>query len=686
MTSESLDPTVTPQPAVSTDLAAALQAAGSPYDVAGLDDLIRALLAAGPSMSSRLWHSLVAAEPTDELRALLDARKEALRAELPPDHGWAGPDGLARLREALAAQDCQGLLLPRTDAQRSEYLPGSANRVAWLTHFTGSAGYVVVLPDKAALFIDGRYADQAAHEVDTGYFELVRIETTDPTAWVKANAAAGQRIGYDPELHSPSELDRLRRAAGSAGAELAALPENPIDPLWTTRPPRPVSPLARLDVRYAGEADEVKRARMGAAVADAGADVAVITAADSMAWLLNLRAHDIPYNPLFLGFGLLHGDGRVDLYTDVRRQPLTMELGNDVVLHPEGEFPTALAAAGTDGGRVLVDSATTNAAIVERLKGTGARLVEGSDPCVLAKAHKNATELAGAKAAHLRDAAAMVRFLAWIDLDAEPGQTTEWELAERLDAERAKDPLFRGPSFPTISASGPNGALPHYRVAKATARPLDVDSLYVVDSGGQYLDATTDVTRTILIGRPTAFMRRTFTAVLRGHIAIDQAIFPRGTRGSQIDVLARQFLWRQGLDFDHGTGHGIGSYLCVHEGPQRIAKRGGDAALEPGMIVSDEPGYYKSGAFGIRIENLLAVVEMAAPSDAERALLCFRNLTRVPIDRRLIDVMSLSDDELAWIDSYHALVRKEVMPLVEADEDTATWLAGATAPLRSNMM
>ncbi|WGF88167.1 aminopeptidase P family protein [Marinivivus vitaminiproducens] len=686
MTSETPDPSESLVPAESTDLAAALEASGSPYDPDGVDDLVRGLLAAGPAPSARSWHGLVAAEPSAELRGLLDARMEALRATLPADVGSAGPEGLKALRAALSEQDCHGLLLPRTDAQRSEYLPGSANRVAWLSRFTGSAGYVVVLPAKAALFIDGRYAEQAASEVDTGFFELVRIETTDPAAWLKANAASGQRIGYDPELHSPSEIERVGKALSGVGADLVALPANPVDALWTSRPPRPVSPLARLDVRYAGEAEGEKRARMGEAVAAAGADVAVITAADSLAWLLNLRAHDIPYNPLFLGFGLLHKDGRVDVFTDPRRKPIAMELGNGVVIQPEDALPAALAEAGSAGSGVLVDPATTNTAIVEAVKGAGARVVEGADPCVAAKARKNATELAGAKAAHLRDAAAMVRFLAWIDLDAEPGQTTEWELAERLDAERAKDPLFRGPSFPTISASGPNGALPHYRVTEASARPLDEDALYVVDSGGQYLDATTDITRTIVIGRPTALMRRAFTAVLRGHIAIDQAIFPRGTRGGQLDILARQHLWRMGLDFDHGTGHGIGSYLCVHEGPQRISKRSGDAVLEAGMIISNEPGYYKPGLFGIRIENLLTVVELPAPTDAERTLMGFRNLTRVPIDRRLIDPVALSDDELAWVDSYHALVRKEVMPLVEADEDTATWLAGATSPLRSNMM
>jgi Xaa-Pro aminopeptidase len=667
-------------------LAAALAAAGSPYDLAALDALIDGLEAAAPGYDPCDWHALVAAEPDDGLRRRLDERR-AERAKPPQEPPVVDrAERLASLRAALAGQDCVGMILPRTDAHRSEYLPANAQRVAWLTGFTGSAGTAVVLAEEAALFVDGRYTVQARQQVDEGLFAIVSVEKTEPLAWLGERLKAGQRLGYDPALQSAAEVERLQRACAKRDASAVALAANPVDTLWTDRAPSPVSALAPLDVRYAGEAEADKRLRMAKALTNAGADAAVITACDSLAWLLNLRAHDIPYNPLFMSFGVLHADGRVDLFADPRRKPLALQLDNAVSIAPMEAFPDALQALGAEARPVLVDRGSVNAAIVTRLGEAGARVIEGADPCVRARAIKNETELAGARAAQVRDGAAMVRFLAWLDQEAMPGEIDEMALAGRIDAERAKDPLFRGLSFDTISASGPNAALPHYRVTPASSRPLDDDNVYLVDSGGQYLDATTDVTRTVSVGRPDARVRAVFTAVLQGHIAIARSLFPTGTRGIQLDSFARRPLWRMGLDFDHGTGHGIGSYLCVHEGPQRIAKRGADAALEPGMIVSNEPGYYSQGHFGIRIENLVAIARARQPEDGERELLGFETLTRVPIDRSLIDVLVLEEEELGWVDRYHAKVRNDLMPVFKDEPDLATWLAAATAPLRQDTL
>jgi Xaa-Pro aminopeptidase len=587
-------------------------------------------------------------------------------------------DRLARLRARLKERGVDGLFLPRTDEHGSEYLPASAERVAWLTGFTGSAAQVLVLAGKAAVFSDGRYTVQLRQEVDGALFDRPHVTEEPPPKWLAANLPEGGRLGFDPFLVKRAERDRLEKAVAAKGGALVALDPDPVAEVWADRPPPPVGLVARLDERYAGETSASKRARLGDEVAGKGAGWLLLTGADSIAWLLNVRGADIPYNPLTLSFALLGADATCRWFVDPRKLPEDgLDLGNGVVPEPADGFLDALDGLGRAGAKVLVDPAEAHLGFLERLRAAGARLVEADNPVLLAKACKNPVEVAGAYAAQRRDGAAVARFLAWLDAQA-PGSVDELGAAERLLAERAKDPLFRGESFPAISAHGPNAALPHYRSTPATNRRLEPGTLYLIDSGGQYLDATTDITRTVALGEPAAEMRERFTLVLKGHIGVAAAVFPTGTTGAQLDAFARAALWRAGLDFDHGTGHGVGAYLCVHEGPARISKTGGGVALKPGMILSDEPGYYKPDAYGIRTENLVVVEPREAPPGAERELLGFGTLTLCPIDRRLIDAALLTAEERGWVDAYHARVREELLPLAGGAEG---WLEAATAPL-----
>jgi Xaa-Pro aminopeptidase len=664
------------QPIDSVELAEALAAAGTARSQAELEALIDGVLAAPPGHDPDAWLDLLA--PPDaavlrqQLRALAEARRLRQHTGLPP------AERLAALRAELVRQGVDGFVLPLTDEHRSEYVPDCAQRLAWLTGFTGSAGVLVVLGARAVVFVDGRYTVQAAAQLDPTWFERAHLLEEPPSAWLERNLAAGQRVGFDPRLHVKAEVEKLRAACERAGGALAPLDANPVDAIWPDRPAAPIAPLEPLDDRFAGEPVAAKRQRMAAAVRERGAAVAVITALDSIAWLLNLRGGDVPFNPVALGHALLHADGAVELFVDQRKLRPGQSLGNGVSVQPIASFAASLERLGHDRARVLVDPEWTTVGVTDRLRAAGAQIVEGADPCVLAKATKNPVELAGARGAQRRDGAALCRFLAWLDQAAPAGELTESVAAARLDAERARDPLFRGRSFETISAAGPNAALPHYRVTPESDRRLVPGTLYLVDSGGQYLDGTTDVTRTVALGEPSDEMRTRFTLVLKGHIAIDQARFPVGTTGAQLDSFARRALWQAGLDYDHGTGHGVGSYLCVHEGPARLSKSG-TVALRPGMILSNEPGYYKDGAYGIRIENLLAVVEEGVPPGGDRPLLGFASLTRAPIDRRLIVADLLTAEERAWLDAYHATVRAELADLLDAA--ALTWLTAATAPL-----
>lgn len=588
---------------------------------------------------------------------------------------------LADLRGELRRRRLTGFVVPRADEHQNEYVAARSERLRWLTGFSGSAGTAVVLQDRAAVFVDGRYTVQAAGEVDAGLYELRHLTREPVQGWLSDHLPPNGRLGYDPWLHTPTQVTLLETACRDAGGRAIAVGGNPIDRIWADQPPPPLAPVTPHDVAYAGIPAAEKRAQIAEALRAKRQDAAILSAPDSIAWLLNVRGGDLDYVPVALAFAIVEADGRVALFIDARKlsDPVRAHLGDGVTVAEPAAMDEALGRLGGERKVVRIDPERTPSAVVRRLRSAGARIVEGQDPCLLPKALKNATEQAGIRAAHLRDGAAVTRFLAWLARAAAAGGLTEMAAAERLAAFRSANALYRGPSFTTISGAGANGAIVHYRVDAVSNRTLQPDSLYLVDSGAQYLDGTTDITRTIAIGTPCAEMRQRFTLVLKGHIALAVACFPKGTTGPQLDVLARRPLWAHGLDYDHGTGHGVGTYACVHEGPQSISKMPNRTALEPGMILSNEPGYYKKGAYGIRIENLVLVTAAPTPAGGEQELLAFETLTLAPIDRALIEPALLSVGEREWLDAYHARVRKVLTPVV--DGDTAVWLAAATRPI-----
>jgi Xaa-Pro aminopeptidase len=662
-----------------------LRAAGSslgPDEVAGL---VAGVLAA-PSEIGTSWHALVA-DPTPP--ALVEAL-EQLKDYLAVDYrdGLSAEDfkrlprpaRVALLREELAARKLDGFIVPRSDEHQGEYVPTAGQRLAWLSGFTGSAGLAIVLADRAALFVDGRYTLQAAQQVDTGLFEIRHLVDEPASKWLGSVLKPGMVVGYDPWLHTPQEVERLRAGAERAGASLAAVESNPLDKVWAGRPPAPLAPVMPHPESFAGESAEAKRSRLGRTLAEEGVAAAVLTMPESIAWLLNIRGGDVPHTPLPLSFALLRQDGSVTLFIDRRKLApgLDRHLGNAVAIEPPDRLGPALDTLASSGARVQVDPGTAAAWVFDRLEKAGGKIHRAADPCLLPKACKNAVELAGTRAAHRRDGAAVTCFLAWLAREAPKGELREIAASDMLEAFRRRGEYFRDLSFPTISGAGSNGAIVHYRAMPETEKRLDAGTLYLLDSGAQYLDGTTDITRTIAIGEPAPEMRDRFTRVLKGHIALATAHFPKGTTGTQLDAFARRGLWQAGLDYDHGTGHGVGSYLSVHEGPQRISKAPNAQPLLTGMIVSNEPGYYKTGEYGIRIENLV-VVQPWEGKGRERDMLCFETLTLAPIDRTLVDLNLLEEDEVAWLDAYHARVRAEIGPLV--DTDTARWLEAATAPL-----
>ncbi|MBM3564777.1 MAG: aminopeptidase P family protein [Alphaproteobacteria bacterium] len=591
------------------------------------------------------------------------------------------PERLAALRREMARLNLDGFVIPRGDEHQNEYVPPAAERLRWLTGFSGSAGWAVVTSKTAMLFVDGRYTLQAKQEVDSRLFALDPRSAMTPWAWLKENARPKARIGFDPWLLSETQLMHLRAALRRKGGEAVALPRNPIDVSWRDRPPQPAAIATVHPPRFAGTPSAMKRAAITAELRADGADSLVLTQPDSIAWLLNVRGNDVPYAPFLLAFAILRGNGNVDLFTDPKKIPpaVRRHLGRAVRVREPDAFGPALDALGKAGRRVRVCPDTAAAWIFDRLARTKAALARGPDPCQAAKAAKTEAELAGIRRAHRRDGVALARFLAWLAREAPKGRVTELAAAEKIDSLRAEAGEFREPSFPTISGAGANGAVVHYRVGPDGGRRLKPGDLYLVDSGGQYPDGTTDVTRTVAVGKPTAEMRERFTRVLKGHIALARAVFPAGTSGRQLDALARQHLWRAGLDYDHGTGHGVGHFLSVHEGPQRIAKAGNAVPLRPGMVVSNEPGYYKTGAFGIRIENLLAVRRAKPPRGAERTLLDFEVLTLAPIDRALVEPRLLDGDETAWLDAYHGAVRRAIGPRLKGAD--RAWFFRATRPL-----
>lgn len=595
-----------------------------------------------------------------------------------------GPDfgrkNLPKLRKALNRLGLDGFLIPHEDEYQNEYVPEALDRLAWATGFTGSAGAAAVLGDKAAVFVDGRYTLQVRAQVDPQIFHYETFPEPGLHGWIAREAKPGQKIGYDPRLFSPDSLDRIRVAAQSAGAILVPVQRNPIDEAWgAQRPPIPLTPAVPHPEEFTGESAASKRRRLGADLEKAGADAAVITSPASIAWLLNIRGGDVARSPLPLGTAVLHKDGTCDLFIAPEKTSAALRswLGNEVAVRGEDELEATLAALG--GKRVRVDPASTSAWFFETLAAAKAVLQRGTDPVMLPRACKNAVEVEGARRAHARDGAALTRFLHWLATEAQDGKRDEIEACRVLEAFRRESKDLRDLSFDSISGAGPNGALPHYRVNVKTNRKLRRGSLFLIDSGGQYQDGTTDVTRTVAIGRPTPEMKDRFTRVLKGHIALSRVRFPAGTTGSALDALARMSLWDAGLDYDHGTGHGVGSYLGVHEGPHRIAKAANTVALEPGMIVSNEPGYYKEGHYGIRTENLQVVTAPAPIPGGEREMLGFETLTLAPIDRTLIDRKLLTPAERDWLNAYLARVRDVIGPQLEgAAKD---WLDAVTAPV-----
>jgi Xaa-Pro aminopeptidase len=587
---------------------------------------------------------------------------------------------VAALRTELARRNLTGFIVPRSDRHQNEYVPASEERLAWLTGFTGSAGGAIVLMERAVLFVDGRYTLQAREQVDTSLFSIEHLVETPPDKWIEQNLSGSDRLGYDPWLHTVEGAERLAKACAAAGSALVAVEPDLIDEIWRDRPAPPLGAVTLHDPRFAGEAAEAKLERIRAEIAKLRADAMVVSDPHAVAWAYNIRGADVAHTPLPLAFSIIPREGRPSLFVDGRK------LSNDVRSRLEeladvrepSDFVPALAALGQSKGTVRLDQATAADALARLIASHGGTVARGADPIALMKAVKNEVEVSGARAAHVRDGAAVVRFLAWLDREAPHGKLTEIDAVAALESFRRDTGLLKDVSFPTIAGAGPDGAIVHYRVTTKTNRPIAAGELFLIDSGGQYQDGTTDITRTVAIGAPTAEMRDRFTRVLRGHIAIARAVFPDGTTGAQLDSFARQYLWSEGLDFDHGTGHGVGSYLSVHEGPARISKLGA-AALKRGMILSNEPGYYKTGAYGIRIENLVLVIEAAAVPSAEKPLNAFETLTLAPIDRRLIIPEMLSLEEATWLDRYHARVAQTLSPLLDAE--TRAWLEAATRPL-----
>src|SRR6516165_6761703 len=586
---------------------------------------------------------------------------------------------VAALRTELARRGLTGFIVPRSDRHQNEYVPASEQRLAWLTGFTGSAGVAIVLMQRALLFVDGRYTLQAREQVDTSLFAIEHLVDTPPDRWIEENLAIGDRLGYDPWLHTVEGAERLGKACAAAGVTLVAVEPDLIDAIWADRPAPPLGAVTVHDVRFAGEAAEDKLARIRAEVAKLRADALVVSDPHAVAWAFNIRGADVAHTPLPLAFAIVPQAGRPSLFVDGRK--LSNKVRNRLEaladVREPSDFVGALGALGRQKQTVRLDQVTAADALARLITSHGGKVARGTCPIALMKAVKNEIEIAGARAAHIRDGAAVTRFLAWFDREAPRGKLTEIDAVAALESFRRDTRLLKDISFPTIAGAGPDGAIVHYRVTSRSNRVVVPGELFLIDSGGQYEDGTTDITRTIAVGEPTAEMRDRFTRVLKGHIAIARAIFPEGTTGAQLDSFARQFLWTQGLDFDHGTGHGVGSYLSVHEGPARISKLS-TAALKPGMILSNEPGYYRAGTYGIRIENLVLVA--AAPvRGAEKPLNAFETLTLAPIDRRLIVPELLTPEEAGWLDRYHARVVEALSPLLDAD--SRAWLTAATRPL-----
>jgi Xaa-Pro aminopeptidase len=585
---------------------------------------------------------------------------------------------VAALRGELKKRGLDGFVVPRADRQQNEYVPASEERLAWLTGFTGSAGAAVVLAGKAALFVDGRYTVQAAAQTDTAVFSIEHLVEAPPEQWIEANLKSGAKLGYDPWLHTPDQAEKLGKACKAIGATLVAVSGNPIDALWEKRPAPPSAPVVLHDVKFAGESAADKLKRIRAEIAKARGDVLLLSDPQAVAWTFNIRGGDVAHVPLALAYASVPREGRPALYIDGRKLDNKVRHALEDLADVREMAALEKDIAAFKGKTVLLDRASAADALSRHITEAGGKVSRSADPTAIMRAVKNRTEIEGTRTAHVRDGAAIVRFLYWFEQEAPKGRLTEIEAASALESFRRDTGALKDISFPSIAGAGPNGAIVHYRVTTATNRTIGNGDLFLIDSGAQYEDGTTDITRTLIVGEPTAEMRDRFTRVLKGHIAIATAIFPEGTSGAQLDTLARAPLWQAGLDFDHGTGHGVGSYLSVHEGPARISKLG-TVPLRRGMILSNEPGYYKTAEYGIRIENLVLVIAEPTPPNGEKPLNAFETLTLAPIERRLIDVRMLTEKERTWLDSYHRRVCEVIGPLV--DDETRKWLEKTTRAL-----
>ena len=588
---------------------------------------------------------------------------------------------LDKLRRNLKKMKVDGIILPRADEHQGEYLPSSAERLRWLTGFDGSAGFVVVLKNVAAVFTDGRYMLQIGWQVDQEHFEIHHIGKKSPSQWLEELMVKGDRIGFDPWLHTAESFSMFEEVVRNRNGALVSLDENPIDKLWKSRPPSPLAPIVSHELIYAGQTSVEKRKIVCQALKKKNEDALILSSPESIAWLLNVRGADVPRTPLALSFAILEQDEKVSLFIDHRKitSKIKTQLGNAVSIFSPNELGERIDVLVNQGKKIRVDPKSSPVWLEKRVNSAGGNVSYGEDPVTAPKSIKNAIELDGTRKAHIRDGMAFTKFLHWFHENASMEQLTEMSVANQLRNFRSEGLLFKDLSFDTISGSGPNGAIVHYRVNAETDRTIKKDELYLVDSGAQYLDGTTDITRTIAIGNPGDKARDRFTLVLKGHIALASIKFPVGTTGSQLDVLARAPLWSIGADFDHGTGHGVGSYLGVHEGPQRISKSPSDIALQIGMIISNEPGFYKESAYGIRLENLI-VVQTEKIDGASREMLSFETITLAPFDSSMINANLLTSIELDWINVYHESVRKILTPLLP--DDVANWLSKATAKIK----
>ncbi len=593
------------------------------------------------------------------------------------DRSFAGKH-LPTLRAAMKTQKLDGFIIPHDDEYQNEYIPEYAERLMWATGFSGSAGGAVIMAERAVVFTDGRYTLQVRQQADSAFFDYADYTDISIDQWLRENAPKAARIGYDPMLHTLANVRKLKAAAKAAGFELVAVSQNPVDVAWADQPAAPQAPVRPHDLKFTGRAANDKREEIAKAVKSASADAVLITAPPSIAWLFNIRGADVARSPLPLGRAILKADGTATLFIAPEKagNALPEFLGDDVDLRGEAEVTTALEKLAASGASVAVDPALSPSKYIDVLKAAGARIIELTDPCALPRATKNETEIEGARNAHIRDGAAVTRYLHWLDTEAQSGEIDEITAAKKLEAFRAESDELRDLSFDSISGAGPNGAVVHYRVTTQTNRKLQRGELFLIDSGGQYPDGTTDITRTVPIGEPSDEMRDRFTRVLKGHIALATMKFPTGTTGHQLDAFARKPLWDAGLDYDHGTGHGVGSFLGVHEGPQRIAKAPNDQALKPGMILSDEPGFYKAGAFGIRIENLIVVTPASPIPGGEREMMAFETITMAPINLDLVLVDMLSGHERDWFNAYHAQVRAKLNADIPAN--MKDWFENAT--------